>query len=85
MELVATKQQKLSAAQERVMSFMGHGWTAYPGGGCSISINGARICNIDTMMSLSRMGLVVSDADRSWKATEKGRELTHTLNLGYKK
>jgi len=73
---------KLSPVQLKVMSFLGNRWTAYSGGGASITINGSRMCNVDTMTSLARHGLVEVGPDRSWNATEKGRQMARDLNLG---
>jgi Mn-dependent DtxR family transcriptional regulator len=44
-------------------------------------VNGKRICNVDTMTALQRMGLVIQDDHRCWKATQAGREITKTLDL----
>lgn len=74
-------QQKLSAAQQRVMKWLGYGWEAQPGAGASIMVNGQRICNVDTMTALKRVGLVEQDAQRCWKATDEGRSLTARLCL----
>ena len=51
-------QQKLSEAQRRVMKWLGYGWKSEPGAGMAIHVNGKRICNVDTMVALQRMGLV---------------------------
>lgn len=72
---------KLSEAQRRVMRCLGHGWEAQPGVGSAVMVNGQRICNIDTMTSLSRAGLVQQDEQRCWKATEAGRSITGRLGL----
>lgn len=49
---------KLTNAQKRVMMWLGKGWTSEPGAGTSIHVNGSRICNVDTLKALERMGLV---------------------------
>lgn len=74
-------QQKLSAAQQRVMKWLGYGWQAQPGAGASIMVNGQRVCNVDTMTALKRAGLVEQDDQRCWKATDEGRSLTARLCL----
>lgn len=72
---------KLTAAQERVMSWLGKGWTGRPAYGSVIEVNGARICNVDTMMALSRRGLVIKDGDGQWAATDAGKKLTADAGL----
>lgn len=73
---------KLSDAQRRVMKWLGYGWESEPGAGMAIHVNGKRICNVDTMHALARMGLVEQKelAGRKligqWKATQAGRDLT---------
>lgn len=81
------RRKKLSEAQIRVMKYLGHGWTSAPGCGMAIHVNGKRICNVDTMFALQRLGLVeqITDHGRKlvgqWKATEAGSELTRGLSL----
>jgi hypothetical protein len=78
---------KLSDAQKRVMKWLGKGWTSVPGGGMSIHVNGARICNVDTLKPLERMGLVeqlTQDGHKlvgQWQATQAGKNLTHEQQL----
>lgn len=78
---------KLSEAQRRVLKSLGHGWTSEPGAGMAIHVNGKRICNVDTMFALQRMGLVEQIVDHGlrqigqWKATEAGVTLTQRLGL----
>lgn len=76
-----TLTKKLTPAQLRVMAWLGKGWTACPGAGAIITVNGKRICNTDTMKSLERAGLVSVDSNRCWSATEHGRELVSLLAL----
>lgn len=66
---------KLTAAQTRVMSWIGKGWSARPAYGSVIEVNGKRICNADTMMALSRKGLAAKDGAGQWVATESGKSL----------
>jgi hypothetical protein len=79
--------QKLTDAQRRVMKWLGHGWTSEPGAGMAIHVNGKRICNVDTLHALERMGLVeplVVNGRKSigeWKATQAGCDLTGALCL----
>lgn len=83
------KTPKLSEAQRRVMKWLGYGWTTEPGAGSSILANGQRICNVDTLMSLQRMGLVeqLEGAGPNgklvgqWKATKEGCAVTIQLGL----
>lgn len=63
-------EKKLSPVQHNVMTWLGKGWGAEPGSGSSIQINGKRVCNVDTMKSLERAGLVEQDEYRCWKATD---------------
>lgn len=78
---------KLTDAQKRVMKRLGKGWTSEPGAGASIHVNGSRICNIDTLVVLERMGLVEqrSHGERKlvgeWQATQAGKDLTHDQQL----
>lgn len=78
---------KLSEAQRRVMKWLGYGWTSEPGAGMAIHVNGKRICNVDTMFALQRLGMVEQLKDRGltlvgrWKATEAGAALTRHLCL----
>lgn len=65
---------QLSEAQKRVMKWLGKGWIAEPG-------NGARICNVDTMMALYRMGLAQKDDRGCWTATASGRTVAEHLGL----
>ena len=72
---------KLSEAQRRVLKWLGNGWKATPGGGSSLVVNGARICNTDTMMALQRAGLVERDELGCWKATTEGVDMASSLKL----
>lgn len=72
---------KLSAAQQRVMKWLGYGWKTEPGPGSSIMVNGQRICNIDTMMALYRLGQVSKDANECWAATPSGKTIAVQLGL----
>ena len=83
----AVAQQNLTDAQRRVMKWLGYGWESVPGAGMAIHVNGKRICNVDTLYALERMGLVEQKALAGrklvgeWKATEAGRQLTGQLCL----
>jgi len=72
---------RLTEAQKRVMKSHGHGWEGRPGAGSSIVVNGARICNVDTMNALQRARLVVSDESRCLRATPEGKSRTAQLGL----
>lgn len=80
-------QPKLSDAQTRVMKWLGKGWTSVPGSGTAIHVNGKRVCNVDTMCALERLGLVEQmvihgrKAIGQWHATPAGKELTSRLGL----
>lgn len=79
--------QKLTDAQRRVMKWLGYGWKSEPGAGMAIHVNGKRICNVDTMFALQRLGLVEQLTEHGlklvgqWKATEAGAALTRKLCL----
>lgn len=72
---------QLTPAQRRALKWVGNGWQTEPGPGSAVLVNGQRICNIDTMMALSRAGLVQKDEQGSWSATERGKTLTTELRL----
>ena len=74
-------QPKLSETQRKVLKWLGHGWAGQPGVGSAIMVNGKRICNVDTMMSLQRAGYVEEDSQRCWKATSSGKIFTQQLSL----
>lgn len=44
-------------------------------------VNGTRICNVDTMKTLSRMGLASKDELGCWTSTPYGKALTAELGL----
>lgn len=81
MTTTATKPIKLSEAQKRVMKWIGKGWTTEPGPGSTVYVNGSRICNTDTMMTLYRAGLAEKDGRGCWSATPAGKGLTKELGL----
>jgi hypothetical protein len=63
------------------MKWLGNGWEAQPGAGAALMVNGERICNTDTMMSLYRKGLARQDNRRCWRATESGKTIAAQLGL----
>jgi hypothetical protein len=65
---------KLSKTQIKVMSMLCHRWEAYSGGSCSVEINGKRVCNVDTMRVLLKLGLVTKTDNHTWAATAAGLE-----------
>lgn len=75
------KPPKLSEAQKRVMKWVGKGWRTEPGPGSTVYVNGKRICNTDTMMTLSRLNLVEKDDIGCWSATPQGKAVTKVLEL----
>jgi len=70
---------KLTAAQLRVMKWLALGWKAQPGVGSALTVNGSRVCNVDTMVALEQVGLVKVDGNRCWCATESGLALRDSL------
>lgn len=72
---------KLSEAQQRVLKWLGKRWTAMPGQGAAIMLNGKRLCNVDTMQALNRLGYAERDGNGCWNATEAGRARAKELEL----
>lgn len=70
---MANENIKLTAPQKRVMKWLQGGWSAQKANGSAIHINGKRVCNIDTIMALKRMGLVQEDGSYYFVATDHGR------------
>lgn len=74
---VCLKKLKLTKAQQRVMDWLSQGWGARVSHGAAVEINGTRMCNVDTMASLVRLGLVERETRAPyWMATEAGRMLS---------
>lgn len=72
----AKAKPKLSTAQSRVMLWLSQGWGARVSHGSAVEINGKRVCNVDTMATLTRLGLVERDSSTYWHATEAGKKLS---------
>jgi hypothetical protein len=72
---------RLSQTQLKVMRWVGKGWSALPGAGSAVMVNGRRVCNVDTMHALERHGLVQQDDARCWAATDQGKEFARSLGL----
>ena len=76
---------RITGAQRRVLRGLGGGVTSEPGAGCSIHINGVRVCNVDTLFALQRRGLVEQVVRGGlkqvgqWRATEAGVALARQL------
>lgn len=67
---------KLSPAQMKVMHWLSQGWGARVSHGNAVEINGERICNVDTMIVLVRLGLAERETRAPyWMATAEGRKL----------
>ncbi|MFK4132275.1 hypothetical protein ACI2KR_08270 [Pseudomonas luteola] len=67
---------KLSPTQEKVMLWLSQGWEARLSAGSCVEINATRFCNVSTMKSLERLGLVEQESKTSyWTATAEGRKL----------
>jgi hypothetical protein len=62
---------KLSAAQQRVWNLMKDGAQAEQMVGYSVHINGKRVCNLDTLVALERVGLIEREEIWTWKAKEQ--------------
>ena len=73
----AIKMPKLTQAQKRVMHWLSQGWGARVSSGSAVEINGERICNVDTMGVLVRLGLAERESRPPyWIATPEGRKLS---------
>ncbi len=71
------KKPKLSPVQEKVMLWLSQGWSARVSHGSAVEINGQRACNVDTMATLTRLGLVERESRHPcWVATEEGKKLS---------
>ena len=71
------KKPKLTKAQERVMLWLSQGWGARVSHGAAVEINGQRVCNVDTMTALVRLGLAERESRPPyWMATSEGRKLS---------
>lgn len=71
---------KLTAAQARVMRWLSRGWTAEPGAGSAVIVNGSRVCNTDTMQALYPAGFAARDDLGCWRATPAGLALRDRLD-----
>lgn len=68
--------EKLTKVQRETMKWISQGWHAQHANGQAVHINGKRVCNVATMDSLARAGLIEHEPEfRCWKATALG----HTL------
>ncbi|WP_198537183.1 MULTISPECIES: hypothetical protein [Pseudomonas] len=67
---------RLTKTQWKVMRWLSQGWAARVSHGSVVVINGAKVCNADTMGALERFGLVASEtAPGYWEATAAGKQL----------
>lgn len=66
---------KLTQAQMKVLRQLASGFTPVRGKGSSIQINDKKICNVDTITSLVKKGLL-SD---TWQITTQGAMLANRL------
>lgn len=67
---------KLTQAQARVMKWLSQKWSARVSHGSAVEINGQRVCNVDTMTALERLGLVKRELSGYWEATPEGRKFS---------
>lgn len=71
------KKPKLTPAQQKVMNWLSQGWGARVSSGSAVEVNGERICNVDTMTVLVRLGLAERESRHPyWMATAEGRKLS---------
>lgn len=73
--------QKLTPTQAKVMKWLAGGWGARVSHGSAVEINGERMCNLNTLEALERLGLVSKpeDGDYYWMATAAGRQFDGRL------
>lgn len=63
------------------MHWLSQGWGARTYCGNAVEINGERVCNVDTMTVLVRLGLAERETQPPcWIATEEGRKLSPNYN-----
>lgn len=68
---------QLTSTQTRVMEWLSQGWSAWVSHGSVVEVNGERMCNVDTMAVLARLGLVSRDSGSGyWDATVAGKKLS---------
>lgn len=72
---------KLSEPQKRVLKWLGRGWRAEQGSGTAVMVNGNRLCNVDTVNALKRMGYTENDNAGCWVATDLGKTVSRELGL----
>ena len=59
------------------MDWLSQGWGARVSSGAAVEVNGERICNVDTMTVLVRLGLAERKSRPPyWMATAAGRKLS---------
>lgn len=66
-EMMIKQTKRLSATQKRVIQLLDGGWETEPRSGMSITIHGKRVCNVDTMNALHRLGLVERISVGRWR------------------
>lgn len=89
--MVASKQRKrLTQPQLQVMKWLGKGWRSEAGAGQNVMVNGRKVCTMQTMHSLQKLGLVEVEPNTpisptgipwSWQATESGKALVKELGI----
>lgn len=57
---------KLTPVQAKVMSWVSKGWSLEQQNGTVFHINGAKVCNLDTVTSLQKLGLIKKVGQWSW-------------------
>lgn len=77
----AVENMLLSQTQKRVMAWVGNGEVARTQSEETITIGQTSSCKLETMMTLQRLGLVMTDIDGNWIATESGKTLATQMRL----
>lgn len=87
----ASEQRKrLTQTQLQVMKWLGKGWRSEAGAGQNVMVNGRKVCTMQTMQSLQKLGLVEVEPNTpisptgipwSWQATESGKALVKELGI----
>jgi hypothetical protein len=84
------QRKRLTQTQLQVMKWLGKGWRSEAGAGQNVMVNGRKVCTMQTMQSLQKLGLVEVETDTpisptgipwSWQATESGKALVKELGI----
>jgi hypothetical protein len=73
-----TDEVKLTQAQMKILRFIAGGFEASRGKGSAVMVDKRKICNIDTMTSLTKKGVLTS-TDNGWILTQNGSAIAKKL------